>query len=163
MDLLFLSFVENSFSCFICCSNLLDVRSFQCTFFYFDILFYLTTCHRSCTMSNYEDDQSEDGELARSPVQDEMDFRQILTLLQLVKLFLPTRMSKMPETNTQYYVVTSSLPWLVWRARFVEMKQTPRQVLVLLKCEQHSVYLLYEISVKNESFSNKPYFINVLT
>lgn len=26
-------------------------------------------------MSNYEDDQSEDGELARSPVQDEMDFR----------------------------------------------------------------------------------------
>lgn len=28
-------------------------------------------------MSNYEDDQSEDGELARSPVQDEMDFRYV--------------------------------------------------------------------------------------
>lgn len=26
-------------------------------------------------MSNYEDDQSEDGELARSPMQDELDFR----------------------------------------------------------------------------------------
>lgn len=25
-------------------------------------------------MSNYEDDQSEDGELARSPIHDEMDF-----------------------------------------------------------------------------------------
>lgn len=31
-------------------------------------------------MSNYEDDQSEDGELARSPVQDEMDFRYIRML-----------------------------------------------------------------------------------
>lgn len=29
-------------------------------------------------MSNYEDDQSEDGELARSPVQDEMDFRYVI-------------------------------------------------------------------------------------
>lgn len=27
--------------------------------------------------NNYEDDQSEDGELARSPVQDEMDFRYV--------------------------------------------------------------------------------------
>lgn len=26
-------------------------------------------------MSNYDDDQSEDGELARSPINDEMDFR----------------------------------------------------------------------------------------
>lgn len=29
-------------------------------------------------MSNYEDDQSEDGELARSPAQDEMDFRYVI-------------------------------------------------------------------------------------
>lgn len=38
----------------------------------FKVLFYLKWNY---TMSNYEDDQSEDGELARSPVQEEMDFR----------------------------------------------------------------------------------------
>lgn len=30
-------------------------------------------------MSNYDDDQSEDGELARSPIVDEMDFRYVST------------------------------------------------------------------------------------
>lgn len=38
-------------------------------------------------MSNYEDDQSEDGELARSPIQDDMDFRCVIPAISLFAVY----------------------------------------------------------------------------